>query len=246
MVIKLLLKLTLPMVELISYRDKINSQNIVESLKISCKEESSVGDDAMSLPFQKINCDDSTTNSRRLAINIRISPFTSNFSNKVQVIEDLINTFSKEHGYRIDFFIFETCRPWEKDLVKKIIEENKIKNYKIYQTEDPRIALAQMEGCDLALGISYHFIVFALKLGIPCIGIYSGEYYKSKMLGLLGWYKKSEWAVNIDNIKSNELINVSLRLIKNKNKSADGLIRVSEQLSISSSKAITKTLSLLN
>lgn len=40
----------------------------------------------------------------------------------------------------------------------------------------------------IAIGHSYHFGVFALSQGVPFVGLYSNDYYRAKLLGLLEWY----------------------------------------------------------
>lgn len=50
----------------------------------------------------------------------------------------------------------------------------------------------------LALGLSYHFHVFALSQAIPALVLYSGEYYRLKSEGLFGHYSLTECVMDIE------------------------------------------------
>ena len=243
---KILLRTVIPQIDLITFRDKINSKKIVESMNINLKSSECVGDDASSLPEKIIFTPTLKPYSYRIAVNIRISPFTANFSKKIKIIEDLLSELSNNYDFHIDFFIFETWRPWEKELVQKVIRDANLVNYTIHQTEDPREALYLLKDCDTAIGISYHFIVFALKQGIPCIAIYSGEYYRLKMQGLLEWYDKTAWAVDIDDSNTKELLDICLALSKEKLTYTNILRDRSNEISNQTSKIISKTIDLIS
>lgn len=58
---------------------------------------------------------------------------------------------------------------------------------------------------DCAIGISYHFNLFALTQGIPTIGIYQDEYYRLKLSGLHAMYAEGKFAVNVGETPFKEL-----------------------------------------
>ncbi len=59
---------------------------------------------------------------------------------------------------------------------------------------------------DLAIGISYHFNVFAISQGVPSIGLYQDDYYRLKLLGLYRTLDNEELAVDIRKTDFNKLI----------------------------------------
>lgn len=55
--------------------------------------------------------------------------------------------------------------------------------------------LGLLSGAVVSIGQSYHFGVFSLAVGTPFVGVYSNQYYKEKLTGLLQWYKLGANAV---------------------------------------------------
>ena len=51
-----------------------------------------------------------------------------------------------------------------------------------------------MRDCTVAVGLAYHFVVFALVNGVPVVGLYGNDYYRQKMQGLLQWFDRQAWA----------------------------------------------------
>ncbi|MBP7949610.1 MAG: polysaccharide pyruvyl transferase family protein [Verrucomicrobiales bacterium] len=45
-------------------------------------------------------------------------------------------------------------------------------------------------GMDVCLGVSYHFLLFALSSGVPCLGFWQNPYYQQKLGGL---FRLFEW-----------------------------------------------------
>lgn len=203
-----LLARVIPRIDAISFRDKFGSEALLQKLNISWRGAGAVGDDAMSLPLKAIDMQDGdeATNQTVLGVNFRISPFTPNLDQKIAEFSQFVAIAGNELNWEIHFFIFETSRPWEEGLIKQLIASSKIQHYKIHKTEDPREALYLTQNCDVAVGISYHFIVFALKLGIPVFALYTGEYYRGKMEGLLAWYDRLHWCVPAATLDAKQLI----------------------------------------
>jgi polysaccharide pyruvyl transferase WcaK-like protein len=50
---------------------------------------------------------------------------------------------------------------------------------------------------DLALGISYHFLLFALSAGTPALGLSQNPYYRQKLSGLFRLYNCPDWAIEL-------------------------------------------------
>jgi len=241
-----LLKIVIPHLDLITFRDTEGSEELLKKLGIVAKNSEAVGDDAMSLPILEVENKEDKWNGVKLGVNFRISPFTHNLDKKVEEFTEFLSIASNELGWQINFFIFETWRPWEEGLIHSIIEKGKLKNVVIHKTEDPREALYLTGKCDIAIGISYHFIVFALKLGVPVIGLYSGQYYKGKMTGLLSWYDKKDWAVPTDEIDSVMLKEACQKLLDEKPSNREQLITKTIELALRTRKTIDLALKQLN
>jgi len=240
---RLLIKLVIPRLSMITFRDFDGSKNFLIENGIRFNGDS-VGDDAMSMP-QKNTSFSNEWQGKRLGINFRISPFTPDLDKKTNDFSKFLTLIEKETNWQINFFIFETWRPWEKEVLHSLLKESEIKNYIIHETEDPREALYLTSKCDLTLGISYHFIVFSLQLGIPTIAIYTGEYYRSKMEGLLEWYNKKDWCISIQEMTPNCLFNKCKLLIETNASEKNILKQKTELMSEDCSKSIKYALSFL-
>jgi polysaccharide pyruvyl transferase WcaK-like protein len=62
---------------------------------------------------------------------------------------------------------------------------------------DPVEAKACVAASDLAVGMSYHFLLFALSSGVPGLGLYASEYYRQKLEGEMERYGCTESVVDL-------------------------------------------------
>tara|TARA_R110001583_G_scaffold143203_1_gene295312 strand:- start:22200 stop:23471 length:1272 start_codon:yes stop_codon:yes gene_type:complete len=240
-----LLKRVIPRLEMITFRDATGSEQLLRKLGINWKSGCSVGDDAMSLPERSVVITDDDWQGVRFGVNFRISPFTPNLDERVEEFTHFLSIISNELNWQVNFFIFETWRPWEEGLIETIIQKGELKNFVIHKTEDPREALFLTKRCDLAIGISYHFIVFALKLGIPVLALFTGEYYRGKMGGLMEWYQKDDWVVPVHQIQAKELAEKCQQVLEEKDQIAPVLRDITGQLADASRVTIDRAVSFI-
>ena len=57
---------------------------------------------------------------------------------------------------------------------------------------------ALAERADLAIGISYHFLVFSLTAGIPAFGLWQNPYYQTKTTGLMTLHGLPDHAIEME------------------------------------------------
>jgi polysaccharide pyruvyl transferase WcaK-like protein len=57
---------------------------------------------------------------------------------------------------------------------------------------DPPTVKGIIADADLAVGTSYHFLVFALTTGVPPVALYTGEYYRGKIRGLFDHFELAD------------------------------------------------------
>ena len=62
-----------------------------------------------------------------------------------------------------------------------------------YDAAQLRSLIARMDVC---VGISYHFLMFALSAGVPAAGLFQNSYYRQKVEGLFDLYDLPQYALN--------------------------------------------------
>ncbi len=203
---KLLLKAMVPHAKLVTFRDRSGSENLLRRLHIPWKSGGSVGDDAMSLPVKEAVDAGANWSGDRLAVQFRVCPQTPNILAHISEFERFLLSMVADGDWQIDFFIFHTTRPaYEEDVIRSIVERTGIENYVVHKVEDPRQMRYLVGQCNVAIGIAYHFLVFALAEGVPAIGLWDGRYYKDKIEGLFAWYDKVNWTLSVEEMVAENL-----------------------------------------
>ena len=65
----------------------------------------------------------------------------------------------------------------------------------------------------IAIGTSYHFLLFALSQNIPVIALYQNPYYKQKLEGLCTMYGQEHHCLNMEGISAVSLIKASKEVL---------------------------------
>lgn len=137
-------------------------------------------DDACSLPRHA----DAVLPPALLAVHFRHSSFHWDAEAVEQEIFRTIKTLVSR-GERIKLFVFSERRKYELAVYegwKQALDNSDA--IEIIQHPDPRHIFAELETCQCAIGMAYHFHLFALLAGIPSLAMYSGEYYEAKYAGI--------------------------------------------------------------
>jgi len=111
---------------------------------------------------------------------------------------------------------------------------------------DDRTIKSVIGQMDLAIGLRYHFIVFAVNSQVPSIGIYLNDYYSMKIRGILDLMGQEKYACGIEEISIKDLINLVEDVLSNKEairKKLEERTKELGKLSLFSIKCATKLLS---
>lgn len=158
-------------------------------------------DDACSLPAAK--CDPVSTAS--LAIHFRRSSFHVGSEALAQELFLTIESEIARGGY-VKLFVFSERSATELDIYLEWQKRvGKPEAVEIVQFSDPRRVLAQLEGCRCAIGMAYHFHLFALLSGIPSLALYSGEYYDSKYAGIDALFEQDKAYIRYEDVNHAQL-----------------------------------------
>ncbi len=80
---------------------------------------------------------------------------------------------------------------------------------------------------EFAVGVSHHFALFSMMMGVPTFCAYKNQYYAHKFRGLTRLFARPDWLVPIDELNSASKRELALELVR----SSDGIV---EQLGQSS------------
>lgn len=137
-------------------------------------------DDACSLPYPSPT---PPSHGRILAIHFRVSPFHTNGSKVSSAFVEIIRSHL-ELGYAVKLFVFQEHTEAEIKPYAEWLSALRSDAVTIVRDTDPRVLRAHLAGCNRAVGLAYHFLLFALMSGIPAIATYDNEYYRAKFAGL--------------------------------------------------------------
>lgn len=166
--------------KLITLREHRQGPAILQTMNISSQNWCLGVDDASSLPVSA-NIPSKTAT---LALHFRDSSFHQD-AEKVRIqFESLINRLVSE-GHFIKLFCFHEATKNELSTYNNWLSLFKgCKQISIIKSSDPRIIRRELQTCQVAIGMAYHFILFALLSGKPSLAISTGKYYRAKFLGI--------------------------------------------------------------
>lgn len=167
-------------------------------------------DDACSLPLGA----NKTTPPAMLAMHFRRSSFHDHSDQLAQMLSCLVVRLVSK-GERVKLFVFSERKSTEHDfyLKWKAISGNP-DAVDIIEYSDPRSTLAELATCQCAMGMAYHFHLFALLSGIPSLAMYSGRYYESKYSGIDALFDQSKSFIHyneVDDVTLNNFVSTENR-----------------------------------
>jgi colanic acid/amylovoran biosynthesis protein len=75
----------------------------------------------------------------------------------------------------------------------------------------------------IAIGTSYHFLLFALSQNIPVLALYQDAYYKQKLEGLCAMYGQQQYCISLDGMDTKSLSKAAQALLDQRYIIVDGL-----------------------
>jgi polysaccharide pyruvyl transferase WcaK-like protein len=209
-------------VDILTFRDKERSRELVVSLGVRQPMMYDAGDDAFSLKstdreramdlikndshasWFDLNCEQTWALNLKASLNVfKGAGRSSDLSREVNLLADISQYILKHYDSRILLVSTDYCEGVDDRVVLKEVYDNIPDHLK------PRVNLLnkvytdhELKGilsvCDYALGARYHFSVFSLARLVPTIGIASGEYQRKKLSGILGLLDLIEYYIPVD------------------------------------------------
>ncbi|MDQ1355315.1 MAG: colanic acid/amylovoran biosynthesis protein, partial [Acidobacteriota bacterium] len=196
-------------VDILTFRDKIKSRELVKSLGVSQPLMYDAGDDALTLKSigkeaasDLIKNDSSAAwfalkSKHTWALNLKASlkmfkgaGRSADLSNEINRLAAVGEYILSHYDARVLLVSTDYCAGVDDRVVLKEVYDNipdSLKNRvnllnNVYTDHELKGIISF---CDFALGARYHFSVFALAQLVPTIGLASGEYQRTKLKGIL-------------------------------------------------------------
>ena len=193
--------------KLITLRDFEASEAILKKIGVDVPKIQSVGDDAIFLSsslskrVEGIIEKDIKSSSLKIGIHFRLARYAETNAKLIPMIANLIDRLVEEYDARIVFIPMaysktEDDREALLNIYKKLkYKQNVVVINAPLDTHETKAVIGRM---DYVIGLSYHFIFFALINNVPAIALYNNEYYKQKLIGLLKFYNMDDKAVHLN------------------------------------------------
>jgi len=141
-----------------------------------------------------------------LAVHVRLTNYVTDFRvTGAPFTASLCDSLVEQLNCRI-VFIPITHR-WERSYDRDIGDAFEVFSHMIHRdrvaficraTYSPGEMKAIISSCSGLIGYSYHSWVFALTSGRPAFGLFHGEYFRKKSVGLFAWYNHLDWIWDIN------------------------------------------------
>lgn len=189
------------LVDRITLRDNGESEELIKYCGGALPVGSSVGDDAhdsgkIHLPRAIDNIFD--TDGRLVVCQFRPSNYEVALPDSMwRTIAAQLKQIVEKIGAKAVLISFSYGQMSDLDAARKIVKyASHPAIVSLDYQPDYKEARSLLAKADIAIGQSYHFGVFALSENVPFVGLYSNEYYRSKLSGLLSWYDRESWALD--------------------------------------------------
>ncbi len=213
---------SLDSVDILTFRDKIKSRELVTSLGVSQPLMYDAGDDALTLKSigkeaaSKLIKNDSSAawfalkTKHTWALNLKASlkmfkgaGRSTDLSNEINRLAAVGEYILSHYDARVLLVSTDYCAGVDDRVVLKEVYDNipdSLKNRvnllnNVYTDHELKGIISF---CDFALGARYHFSVFALARFVPFIGLASGEYQRTKLKGILQLLDLEEYYIPED------------------------------------------------
>ncbi len=203
--------------DIVTFRDYSNSKKIFNNIDFSGRTYTT-GDEAFDLPkanekeikeyFSSIKLDYNTS---FIAFHYRNTDYTQETKHLITKLAAIIDNIDKNIDKEILFVPMKYGGSHESDIsfgnkIKKLTS-NSTKMYIGPKCKNARTIKGVIGQADITMGLSYHLHVFGTSQNIPPVIIYSGDYYRMKSEGLLGWYGLKKQMIDIESVCITEVVN---------------------------------------
>lgn len=144
-----------------------------------------------------------------------------NYDEGIEKIVKLAKNIYMKTGFSIAIVPFgKGVRPKDLECSKKIskmLDSEKISNF-IVDINSFNDLISVFSSTEFTVGMAYHSLVISLYFNKMAVGLYEGEYYKSKITGILNHYSLDDQAYNFRKITDDDIERIAIDIIERFNK----------------------------
>jgi len=203
---------------LITLRDHENSSALLATSNADRVNWVTVGDDAIDYPTEPLPVSVSRElgNGKYILCQFRTTNYEKSLRHEFwnDLANNLKEIASTYPEYTLVAISFSSGKVNDLAAAREINRVANMQLLKIIECElTPGQAKALLASAKFSIGQSYHFGVFSLAENTPFIGIYTNDYYKDKLVGLLEWYDYAFCA--IPSVKLKEMVSAADQIMGN-------------------------------
>ncbi len=204
-------------IDFLSLREPLFSKSIVERLGLQNPLFAVVGDEAFGLTVGTEGQSNELLQSSGIedgepfiAIHFRATDYTRNTAFLLPRISALLDELCKIVPYRLIFFPMSYMPHSDSEVqCGSAIRELMSKPERLLLAplcKDVRIVKGAIGKAKYSLGLSYHVHVFSLSQGKPAVILYTGDFYRYKSEGLIGFYGEPCSALDLEQVSIEEVL----------------------------------------
>ena len=143
-------------------------------------------------------------------IGLRYLRGSNSFEKSKRILARIADYLVVKHNATIVFFPTQYGDNDDRVSISEVLKlmERKHNVFTFWQELSDRAIKGLISELDLVIGFRYHFLVFAVDSGVPSIGLYAGDYYSTKVNGLLSLVGLEQNAIDVENATFEELIDI--------------------------------------
>ena len=138
-----------------------------------------------------------------ISVNIRIARYAKEHADYIKKVALVIEKIAT-HFHKPVLIVPIALRPSDSDITsgKKLVDE--VHRVRVLLMDNVNMTPALVKGVlgksFGAVGVSYHFCIFALSQGVPAVCLYDGDYYSQKARGICSFWGDNRLALPLRNM----------------------------------------------
>lgn len=227
--------------DLLSFRDFSESQAIVTATRPEKVEYRVTGDEAFTLPPSTVEKASNMLSAAGLpvdapfvAVHFRTTDYTRETFDLIPRVARLLDRLSNMTDYSFVFLpmSYHLHSHIDQECGRLIREKMALSQRLLLLPEcrDVTVIKRIVGMARFSLGLSYHIHVFSLSQGHPALILYTGDYYRYKSDGLLGFYGEPNSALDLNTTEDGQVLTAVAKIEGSYEQACLSIIQVNEEI----------------